>query len=299
MAMAAPQVVEVFAPAKINLTLHVTGRRPDGYHMLDSLVAFADVGDVLRIEPADAVTMIIEGSEAAQLPAGADNLVLKAAALLDGAPKAAFVLTKNLPVASGIGGGSADAAATYRGLSALIDAPPSDLQDVRDRLLSLGADVPMCLNSATARIAGIGEQITPVTHMPLLHAVLVNPRVAVATPAVFKAMERRDNPPMTDIPPAFGDAMDCIAWLLAQRNDMQGAATALEPAIAAVQAALECQPACKLARMSGSGATCFGLFENAAAADDAARDLAGRYPHWWVRAARLGTQTGLAAPRVS
>lgn len=301
--MTAPQVVEVFAPAKINLTLHVTGQRPDGYHLLDSLVAFADVGDVLRLEPADVWRMTTTGPEAGAVPDGPDNLVLQAAASLNGAPKVAFTLTKNLPVASGIGGGSADAAAAFRGLSAFIGvANPQfdpDADDIGQCLLSLGADIPMCIKSATARIKGIGEHITPVAHIPTLHAVLINPRVGVATPTVFKAMRHRNNPPMPDIPPEFSHAKDCIDWLHAQRNDMQEAATALEPAIAAVQSALEAQKDCKLARMSGSGATCFGLFEHAGAAAQAARDLSRRYPQWWITAAQLGSQTERAAARIS
>lgn len=294
--MATPQVVEVLAPAKINLTLHVTGQRADGYHLLDSLVTFADVGDVLRIEIGDAFEMITQGPEAETVPDGPENLVLRAAALLEGAPKAVFILTKNLPVASGIGGGSADAAAAFRGLSAATPGYDPNADDVLERLLALGADIPMCLASTTARIEGIGEIISPVGHLPTLHAVLVNPRVAVPTPAVFKAMKQRTNPPMPDIPPVFSGVNDCIEWLRAQRNDMQGAATALEPAIAAVQSALEGHRACQLARMSGSGATCFGLFETAQAAQLAARELSRTYPQWWIRAAQLGSQSDRAAP---
>ncbi|ABG32894.1 4-diphosphocytidyl-2C-methyl-D-erythritol kinase [Roseobacter denitrificans] len=299
MSMPVPQVVEVFAPAKINLTLHVTGQRPDGYHLLDSLVAFADVGDVLRLEPADVWQMKTVGPEAEAVPDGAENLVLKAAALLDGAPKAAFTLTKNLPVASGIGGGSADAAAAFRGLCAATPHHDPNNIDTQRRLLSLGADIPMCLHCVTARITGIGEEITPVAQFPALHAVLINPRVAVSTPAVFKAMKQRNNPPMPDIPPESCDVKDLVEWLRAQRNDMQEAATTLEPAIATVQAALEGHRACQLARMSGSGATCFGLFHTAQAAQQAARDLSRDYPQWWIRPTQLGSQAERAVPRLS
>lgn len=297
--MTSAQVVDVFAPAKINLTLHVTGQRSDGYHLLDSLVAFADVGDGLRIEKADAMRMTTDGPEAGAVPDGPDNLVLRAAALVDGGPKARFTLTKNLAVASGIGGGSADAAAAFRGLSAFLKGAVPDADLIHQKLLSLGADIPMCLHSHAARIEGIGDKITPLQQSPDLFAVLVNPRVAVETPAVFKALKRRTNPAMPQVLPVFSDAQSFIEWLRTQRNDMQEAATVLVPEIAAVQSALEGQTGCQLARMSGSGATCFGLFSTRQAADSAARNLCNAYPGWWIEPAQLGTQTALAAPKVS
>ncbi|MEE4187389.1 MAG: 4-(cytidine 5'-diphospho)-2-C-methyl-D-erythritol kinase, partial [Roseobacter sp.] len=237
--MSKPLSVTVFAPAKVNLTLHVTGRRDDGYHLLDSLVAFADAGDSLFVQMGNTISVTTEGPEASAVPADMDNLVLKVAALFEEMPGASFLLTKNLPVSSGIGGGSADAAAAFRGLMTFWSGGEVDhaLYDpartpMADALLRLGADIPMCLLSQTARVRGIGEQIAPVRQLPLMDAVLVNPRRAVPTPAVFKALKHRDNAPMPEDLPRFGGFNDFVLWLGAQRNDLQQAAIALEPAIA-------------------------------------------------------------------
>lgn len=301
-----PKSVSVFAPAKINLTLHVTGQRPDGYHLLDSMVAFADVGDELFIQIGNTLSVTTEGPEAAAVPADMDNLVLKVARLFDDMPGASFLLTKNLPVSSGIGGGSADAAAAFRGLMtfwsggevepALYDPERTPMAKA---LLDLGADIPMCVMSQAARITGIGEGISPLAAMPPVDAVLVNPRRAVSTPAVFSAMQSRGNPAMAQPFPRFAGFNDFVLWLAEQRNDMQGAAIALEPSIATVLEALESAATCRLARMSGSGATCFGLFEHAGAAGDAAARLRADHPDWWVVATTLGSQTARAMPRVS
>lgn len=292
--------VRVFAPAKINLALHVTGQRADGYHLLDSLVTFADVGDVLEMRRGASPTLVAGGPEAAGVPTDGSNLVAKVAALFDDLPDVAFTLTKILPVASGIGGGSADAAAAFRGLMALRQGDPAgDGQGGPGQargLLALGADIPMCLSSAAARIGGVGEHIVPLPDFPQLDAVLVNPRRGLSTPAVFKAMTSRDNPAMPEELPEFSGASELIVWLQGKRNDMEAAALLLEPSIAAVTAALKADPGCKLARMSGSGATCFGLYETQKAARRAAADLQRQHPGWWVRATRLGTQTARARP---
>lgn len=276
--------IDVFAPAKINLTLHVTGRRADGYHLLDSLVAFAGVGDTVTAEAADHLSLQIDGPMAAGLDAGDDNLVLRAARLLAPGGGAALRLTKRLPVASGIGGGSADAAATLRALARLWSLPLPD----HARTLSLGADVPVCLDCRPARMRGVGEGIEPlVTPLPDAWLVLVNPGVAVSTPAVFAALDRRDNPPMPDRLPDWPDAGSLAAFLATQRNDMEAAAIRLEPVIAVAKEALAAQTGCLIARMSGSGATCFGLFGKAAEAKHAAEALKQDHPGWWVTPAPL------------
>jgi 4-diphosphocytidyl-2-C-methyl-D-erythritol kinase len=264
------------APAKLNLALHVTGRRGDGYHLLDSLVAFAGVGDRVTATPADRLTLEVTGPMGTGLSYD-DNLCLRAARAL-GPKGAAITLEKNLPVASGIGGGSSDAAATLRALSRLWGVPlPAD------RGLSLGADLPVCLDPRPARMHGIGETVEPVT-LPPAHVVLVNPGVAVPTPAVFATLTRKDNPPLPPLP-QLADAAALAAWLDSTRNDLEGPATRLAPAIAEARAALAAQRDCLFARMSGSGATCFGLFAGAAAAARAAAAL--HHTGWWVVAAPL------------
>ena len=275
--------VRVFAPAKVNLTLHVTGRRPDGYHLLDSLVAFAPVGDALVLEDADTLSLGVDGPEAAGVPATMDNLALKAAALAGGGRGAAIGLTKALPVASGIGGGSSDAAAAVRGIMALASGAggPEPDEALRHALTGLGADVPMCLVPRPWRARGIGERLDPVD-LPPLPAVLVNPRLPVATPAVFRALGSARNPPMPEVLPAFPDAP----------------ALTVEPAIGRVLGVLRATTGARLVRMSGSGATCFALFETEAAAAGAARTIAADHPDWWVAGGVLGDQSRLAAARV-
>lgn len=272
------------ARAKVNLALHVTGRRADGYHLLDSLVTFADLGDRVTAEPADALELRVTGPMAAGVPGGEDNLVLRAARAFGPAPGARITLEKHLPPASGIGGGSADAAAALRVLAALWGR---DLPDAA-AVLRLGADVPVCLRGETLRMTGVGEVLAPAPPLPPVWAVLANPGVAVPTPAVFAALDRRDNPPMPADLPRWRDAGALAAWLHGTRNDLEPPARALHPVIGQVLAALAAQPGCLLARMSGSGATVFGLFPDAAAAARAAAQLARPQPGWWVRAARLG-----------
>jgi 4-diphosphocytidyl-2-C-methyl-D-erythritol kinase len=274
------RTAEARAPAKVNLTLHVTGRRADGYHLLDSLVVFADLADVVRVRPAAEPSLRVTGPMAPGVPTGPENLVLKAAALM-GVP-VAIELEKHLPSAGGIGGGSADAAATLRALAELTGrALPEDV-------LALGADVPVCMAPRPARMRGIGEAVTWVEELPPLHAVLVNPGVAVSTPQVFARLARRKNPAMPDPLPRFADAQALTGWLATQRNDLEPPARALAPEVDAALTALAGAPQCRLARMSGSGATCFGLFPDATAARNAAQALAR--PGWWVHATRLGAQ---------
>ncbi|MFC3181470.1 4-(cytidine 5'-diphospho)-2-C-methyl-D-erythritol kinase [Cypionkella sinensis] len=268
--------LRVFAPAKINLALHVTGQRGDGYHLLDSLVVFAGVGDWVTAEASDQLSLRVTGPFGAGL--SGDNLVLRAARCLG--VTAALELDKQLPVASGIGGGSADAAAALRALCGLTGRALPDAAAV----LALGADVPVCLAGVPLRMQGVGEVLTPLPALPACYLVLVNPGVAVATPAVFKALARRDNPAMESIP-QWATASDLATWLHAQRNDLEAPAMALAPVIAEVKAALEARPGCLLARMSGSGATCFGLFASEELAKAAAGVLRDEAPAWWVAAA--------------
>ena len=272
------------APAKINLCLHVTGQRPDGYHLLESLVVFADVGDVIEVRAAPTLSLRVIGPQARDLPVGEDNLVLRAARAFAGTAGAAITLTKNLPVASGIGGGSADAAATLRVLARLWDLPLPDA----DRVLQLGADVPACLAGRALRMQGIGERLAGVPGLPKAYLVLVNPGVAVATPAVFKALPSKNNPAMPDLP-VFATAAELAQWLAAQRNDLEAPAMALAQVIGAVKQALAAAPGCLLARMSGSGATCFGLFADQAQAQSARAAISAAQPEWWVASGRMLT----------
>ncbi|KRW97117.1 4-(cytidine 5'-diphospho)-2-C-methyl-D-erythritol kinase [Paracoccus sp. MKU1] len=260
------------APAKLNLTLHVTGRRPDGYHRLDSLVVFLELGDVVTVAPGP-LSLSLTGPFAQGLAAEPDNLCLRAARLAG--CEARITLEKNLPVASGIGGGSADAAAVLRAL----DSRP-------ERLESLGADVPACLAGRPVRMQGLGEILTPLPALPPLHVLLVNPGRGLPTPAVFKALERRDNPPMPEPLPDFADAQALIAFLHDCRNDLEAPAMALMPEIAGCLAAIRAEGA-ELVRMSGSGATCFGLFASAAEAEAARARIAGANPGWWVAGSGL------------
>ncbi|NBB97820.1 MAG: 4-(cytidine 5'-diphospho)-2-C-methyl-D-erythritol kinase [Alphaproteobacteria bacterium] len=267
------------APAKVNLALHVTGQRADGYHLLDSLVVFTDVGDVLRASAADDLSLTVTGPEADGLSGEGDNLVLRAARLMqvDGI---SLKLEKHLPVASGIGGGSSDAAAALRLISQQSGRKlPCDV-------LALGADVPVCMAAKPCRMRGIGEDVSAISPLPKMAMVLVNPRVGVSTPAVFRALACKDNAPMPDTLPDWRDFAGFVQWLFMQRNDLQAPACAVVPVIADVLAALDAAGAA-LTRMSGSGATCFGLFPEMDAAQSAADRLMQSHPDWWVRATAL------------
>jgi 4-diphosphocytidyl-2-C-methyl-D-erythritol kinase len=276
------------APAKVNLTLHVVGKRDDGYHLLDSLVVFAGIGDTLDFRPADALSLEVTGPTASQIPEG-ENIVLKAARLLadaTGVTKgAAITLTKRLPVAAGIGGGSADAAAALKGLMRLweITPPPETLRKVA---LSIGADVPVCLAGTPMRMMGVGEVLEPAPALPPAWLLLVNPMVPLHTPPVFKA---RTGPfseadPLTVSP---RDAKALAEALAVRRNDLTPPAIIIEPVVGEVLAAIAATADCLLPRMSGSGATCFGLYAEEAQVRAAATQLAAAHPAWWVAPAKL------------
>lgn len=277
------------AYAKVNLYLHITGRRPDGYHLLDSLVAFADVGDEVVIAPSEQMTLEIDGPFAAAL-GGGENLMLSAAralAAVAGRPAtAALRLTKRLPVAAGLGGGSADAAAVLRGLNRVWDTGLS-IDALREIGGALGADVPVCLESRTVFMAGIGDEIAPAPTLPPVPVLLVNPGVALATADVFAARrEAGDRPGRFDEAPADVPA---LAGLLAKRsNGLEAAARSLTPAIGVVLDRLSALPGALLTRMSGSGATCFAVFDDLAAARDADAVLRRSEPRWWTATTRLG-----------
>lgn len=278
------------ARAKINLALHVTGRRGDGYHVLDSLVVFPDIADRLSLEQAAAPELRLEGPFASALEGPAqENLVFKAvhrfAETSGTSPDVRLTLEKNLPVASGIGGGSADAAAALR-LMERFTGQPLPQQQRRHLALSLGADVPVCLDQKPTRMSGIGDLLTPAPAMPPAGIVLVNPMEAVSTPAVFKAMTKRDNLSLPNLPDRFADLDALCAYLAETRNDMQAAAEALCPAITDVIAALNALPDVLFARMSGSGATCFALCEPGRE-NRLAADIAAGHPDWWIAAGRL------------
>lgn len=266
------------ALAKINLTLHVTGQRDDGYHLLDSMVMFTALGDFITVSPADSLSLTINGPFAAGLDAGDDNLVFKAARSFGLDQGAAITLTKNLPVASGIGGGSADAAATLRALSRLWDVP---LPDAATQL-ALGADVPVCMTADLTRMESIGEDLTRLGPAPMLDMILINPGVGVSTKAVFDTLASKTNAAMTDDMPDPFDMDDWVSWLTRQRNDLEAPARALAPEIDDVLTMLADQPGCTLSRMSGSGATCFAIFEDADTRDAAATAIKSQRPNWWV-----------------
>jgi len=274
-------ISEAFAPAKINLTLHVTGRRTDGFHLLDSLVAFATVGDRVTVTPAAAWSLQVTGPMAAGVPVDDGNLTLRAARMSDGAP-CAITLDKHLPLASGIGGGSADAAATLQALVAL------DGRALPPDLTRLGADVPVCLRATPCRMSGIGETLDDVPGLPPIHAVLANPRVAVPTPDVFARLTEKSNPPMPKFLPDWPDTRAFARWLVTQRNDLEQPARDIAPVIGAVLSRLTATDGCLLTRMSGSGATCFGIYDTALLATRAAESLRARHPEWWVVTTRLG-----------
>ena len=278
-----------FAPAKVNLALHVTGQRADGYHLLESLAVFTRFGDRISIEPAERDEFAVSGPYAPAVPTDETNLILKARDALRGvSPSAKTVpvvirLDKNLPIASGIGGGSSDAAAALRGLVKFWDLDVD--HDTLTRIgAALGADLPMCLAAKPLLARGTGDELTPVRGFPALGLVLVNPDVAVSTPAVFAALQRRDNDGLPPLPSQI-DFHTLRNWLEITRNDLEDAAQAIEPSIRAAKAALMKADA-GFARMSGSGATCFGLFETGNVAKRAAVAIRSRHPGWFVAATR-------------
>jgi 4-diphosphocytidyl-2-C-methyl-D-erythritol kinase len=287
------------APAKVNLTLEIRGRRRDGYHELESLVVFARVGDRLRFAPGPALALGVRGPFAAALGGTGENLVLKAArelaARIEGLALGRFELWKRVPVAAGIGGGSSDAAAALR-LIARANALGPDDPRVAEAACATGADVPVCLAAHARLVRGIGEELSDPLDLPKFSAVLVNPGVALATKDVFGAFSahadasRRETADRLTLDAAAipRERSAFISFLRGRRNDLEEAAISLVPAVAEVLAALRAMPECELARMSGSGATCFAILPDPRAALAAARRLRASHPHWWVCATVLG-----------
>ena len=286
------------APAKVNLTLRVLGRRADGYHDLESLVTFADVADRLALTVGDALTLTVLGPGASQAGAEADNLVTKAAralaARVPGLRAGAFRLDKSLPVAAGLGGGSADAAATLRLLARANKLAPNDPR-LHDAARATGADVPVCLDPRPRIMRGIGEILSAPLPLPRLHALLVNPGVAVSTKLVFSGWKPSASPiRVSDTAANFADLPNMqdeeklLRWLASAANDLEAPAIALEPAIAEVLASLRAAAGCRLARMSGSGATCFALFSSAVDTASAGKSLRAEFPDWWIAETVIG-----------
>jgi 4-diphosphocytidyl-2-C-methyl-D-erythritol kinase len=282
------------APAKINLTLHVLGRRPDGYHELESLVAFAGIGDSLHLQPGEALTLTVSGPNAAAAGAHIDNLVFRAARELAkhvvDLRVGAFHLAKRLPVASGMGGGSSDAAAALRLLAQQNGLALTDAR-VADAAWTTGADVPVCLDPRARMMSGIGQRLgEPLMPAPLF-AVLVNPGVPVETREVFSRLGVRAGESTGSAPhpaiPARAATPALLALLKKARNDLEDAACSLAPVIVDVLAVLSAAKGSRLARMSGSGATCFALFENCRHAARAARAIRRDHPGWWVKSTVL------------
>jgi 4-diphosphocytidyl-2-C-methyl-D-erythritol kinase len=278
------------APAKVNLALHVTGRRDDGYHELESLVVFAGVADELVARPAKRDSLTVAGPFAAAAGSGDTNLVARAVAAFRARwpdhvqGGLAIELNKNLPVAAGLGGGSADAAAALR-LMASLGEDEVSFADLSALAATVGADVPVCLLSRPTEVRGIGEILHPLRAFPKTHIVLVNPLVPVVTADVFRRLQSRQNPPLPALPSPMTRPAELGLWLTETRNDLEPPATALVPAIGELIAELAALDGCILSRMSGSGGTVFGLFASASRAHQAAHDLRERHREYWVAAA--------------
>ena len=273
------------ASAKINLALRVVGRRADGYHDLESLVVFADLGDTLTLAPGREAALDVTGPFAMDCGTSADNLVLKAARAL-GLPAGRFTLDKHIPVAAGLGGGSADAAAALRLIARANNVPLSDPRLMKAAIAS-GADVPVCLESKPRIIRGLGEQLSPPLALPTLHAVLVNPGVPLPTADVFASF-RGDEPSKMPVDHVPLERSALRAWLAARGNCLTRAAVSRVPAITQVFDAIGALPGCRLVRMTGSGATCFGLFDDASAVAAAVKQLKEPHPSWWIYPVTLG-----------
>ena len=270
--------IEGTARAKINLALHVTGPLSRGMHQLDSVVVFADFGDRISVERASSLSLSVCGPMATKTPQGERNLALRAARLLDSETGARITLEKHLPLAAGIGGGSADAAEVLKLLSILHGVPLPE----HGKVAELGADVPVCLSGRSSRVRGFGEMITRLPAIPPLSLVLANPGVPLPTGPVFESLASTSNPPLEENMPAASRRREFIAWLARQRNDLEEPALRLLPKIGNVLEALRNCRGCRLARMSGSGATCFGVFDDVEGAKTAAAEIRTGSPEWWV-----------------
>jgi 4-diphosphocytidyl-2-C-methyl-D-erythritol kinase len=273
------------ARAKINLFLHIGERRGDGFHPVQSLAVFPELGDVLQAEAAAGLSLAVDGPFAGALGNEGDNLVLRAAKALPHQPVrgARITLTKNLPVASGIGGGSADAAAALRVLSSLWDLN-LDQTGLCAIGAQLGSDIPVCVVSEPRWMEGRGEILSPMTSLPRLPLLLVNPRVPVPTKDVFAALQNRSGVDKKLPPGGFRDAADLLRFLDASKNDLEEPATRIQPVIGEVLTAISALPGALFARMSGSGATCFGIFPDDESCKRAGETLSAKHADWWIQA---------------
>lgn len=289
-------MMRVLAPAKLNLFLHVGDKRDDGFHSLESLVVFAEEADVLTIEPASELSLTIGGPFAQKLREVSDNLVLRAARALGDSLGAAITLEKKLPMAAGLGGGSADAGAALRGLNLFwkLERTPSELNAIAAQI---GSDVPACVLSQPVWMEGRGEIVRPTGFIPAFELVLVNPNISLSTASVFAHLNVRRgigamSPPGEDLESIW----DLVSYLMDSGNDLETPACALVPSIEEVLEALAHEPGCVLAQMSGSGPTCFGVFQEGPWAQGAAGRIAQDHPEWWVRGTRIAS-SDFAVPK--
>ena len=269
------------ASAKVNLCLQIVGQKSNGFHLLDSIVAFTEFGDKLFFKKSDKLELTVQGAFSDQIPVDNSNLILKAAELLRTLNKiktgAHITLIKNLPPSAGLGGGSSDAAAAIRGLSRLWG---TDLPEIRD-LMTIGSDLPVCINQKTQHMQGFGEVLNEINTFPNLPILLVNPLKKVSTQTVFRMLKNKKNLPLSKYEKLFETKKDCIEWLLLQRNDLMEPAVSVEPVISEVLRLISNQISVKKVSMSGSGATCFGVFDNKHDCDLAMRKVRGERPEWW------------------
>jgi len=289
------KTVRQFAPAKINLTLHVTGRREDGFHLIESFVAFADIGDEITVRSHEGFDIDISGPFAHLLQNEENNIALEAAiSFVNGfqncLPGVHVELVKNLPIAAGMGGGSSDAAAVIRALAYLVDINISRIA-AGQLAIGLGADVTVCLDPQASFMSGVGNVVDLLPALPEIYAVLINPNIKMLTGAVFAALAvpgaiRRDEEGLKPEHP-FTDALDLTDFVRSCRNDLEAPALRMCPEISDVQEALRSQEGCLLARMTGSGATCFGLFAQQHEAQKAAQTISQQASQWWVKPCQL------------
>ena len=274
-------MLEEKASAKVNLCLQVVGQKSNGFHLLDSIVGFTEFGDHLSFKKSDELELTAKGAFSDQIPLDKSNLILKAAELLRKINNiktgAHITLTKNLPPSAGLGGGSSDAAATIRGLSRLWG---TDLPEIDD-LMKIGSDLPVCINQKTQHMKGFGEVLEEINTFPNLPILLVNPLKKVSTQTVFRMLKNKKNPPLSKYEKLFQAKKDWINWLLLQRNDLMEPAVKVEPVISEVLRLISKQISVEKVSMSGSGATCFGIFENKHDCDLAMKRVRLERPDWW------------------
>ena len=277
------QMISEFAPAKINLSLHLVGQKSDGYHLLDSIVSFVNIGDKISIEPGKSGKLKVAGPFAKDLPRSNHNLVLKAARLFNNIKLSRITLEKNIPVTSGIGGGSADAAATVRLFSKFYNKPHLPVE----KLISLGSDVPVCMQKGIVRMMGVGEEIINLSPAPKVGILLVNPRQALSTAKVFSAVKEKNNSGLNLQGSGEKSLNSWFDWINSMRNDLTASAIDLIPDIRFILDKLITCDGARVVRMSGSGATCFALFEDFDLLQDAKLKIMKEFPSFWCESGEL------------